>query len=100
LLGGDEWSDDLRLSDLEPHFIFTACRKRGADIRPDFHWDEPGALTRAIDENNGGGSYQLRRIQSWSLRLLEGRGPLGDAAYRQLTDCRIVPQIFAPSILT
>jgi hypothetical protein len=21
----------------------SACGKRGADIRPDFHWDKPGA---------------------------------------------------------
>jgi NAD-dependent SIR2 family protein deacetylase len=26
----------LRLSDIEPRC--TACGKRGADVRPDFHW--------------------------------------------------------------
>jgi hypothetical protein len=34
----DEWPDDLRLSDIEARFACTACGKRGADVRPDFHW--------------------------------------------------------------
>lgn len=34
----DQWSDDLRLSDLEPKFTCKACGKRGADVRPDFNW--------------------------------------------------------------
>jgi hypothetical protein len=32
----DQWADDVRLSDIEPRFVCTACDKRGADIRPDF----------------------------------------------------------------
>ena len=32
-LSADCWPDDVRLSDIEPHF------KRGADIRPDLHWN-------------------------------------------------------------
>jgi hypothetical protein len=40
----DPWPDQLRLSDLEPRFVSTACGKRGADIMPDFHWaPEEGA---------------------------------------------------------
>jgi hypothetical protein len=35
-----------RLSDLEPRFVCTACGKRGADVRPDFNSDKPGALRR------------------------------------------------------
>jgi hypothetical protein len=27
----------MRLSDLEPRFICSACGKRGADVRPDFN---------------------------------------------------------------
>jgi hypothetical protein len=42
----DPWPDDIRLSDLEPKFVCSACGKRGADIRPNFHWDRPGLLTR------------------------------------------------------
>jgi len=32
----DRWADDIRLSDIEPGFVCTACGKRGADVRPDF----------------------------------------------------------------
>ena len=39
----DRWSDDIRLSDLEPRFVCKACGKRGADVRPDFHWRGPPA---------------------------------------------------------
>jgi len=45
-ISGDRWSDDLRLSDLEPKFVCSACGKRGADVRPDFDWDKPGSLDR------------------------------------------------------
>ena len=31
---GDRWPDDVRLSDLEPRFVCTACGKRGADVQP------------------------------------------------------------------
>jgi hypothetical protein len=34
----DPWPDHIRLSDLEPRFICTACGQRGADIRPHFGW--------------------------------------------------------------
>jgi len=32
----DQWADDVRISDIEPRFVCTACGKHGADIRPDF----------------------------------------------------------------
>ena len=35
-ISGDQWADDVRLSDLEGKFTCTACGKRGADVRPDF----------------------------------------------------------------
>ena len=34
----DRWADDIRLSDIEQRFVCKACGKRGADVRPDFHW--------------------------------------------------------------
>ena len=34
----DRWADDIRLSNIEPQFGCTFCGKRGADVRPDFHW--------------------------------------------------------------
>jgi hypothetical protein len=39
-ISGDAWPDDIRLSDIEPRFVCRACGKRGADIRPDFHWNK------------------------------------------------------------
>ena len=39
-MGGDRWPDDMRLSDLEPRFVCSACGKRGADVRPDFNWNK------------------------------------------------------------
>jgi len=38
-ISGDRWPDDVRLSDLEPRFTCQACGRRGADVRPDFHWN-------------------------------------------------------------
>lgn len=40
-LSGDQWPDDVRLSDLEPRFICATCGRKGADVRPDFHWSKP-----------------------------------------------------------
>ena len=36
----DQWSADVRLSDLENQFTCTVCGRRGADVRPDFNWDK------------------------------------------------------------
>ena len=47
-ISGDRWPDDVRLSDLEPRFICSACGRRGADVRPDFDWDKDRALGWAI----------------------------------------------------
>jgi hypothetical protein len=45
VISADHWPDDLRLSDIEPRFICSACGKRGADVRPDFNWKkEPAAM--------------------------------------------------------
>ena len=35
-ISADQWSDDVRLSDIEDRFICKACGKRGADVRPNF----------------------------------------------------------------
>jgi hypothetical protein len=42
-MSGDRWPDDVRLSDLEPRFICSACGKRSADVRPDFNWNRKPA---------------------------------------------------------
>jgi hypothetical protein len=44
-ISADQWPDDVRLSDIEDRFVCKECGKRGADIRPDFHWDKSGLLT-------------------------------------------------------
>jgi hypothetical protein len=35
-VAADRWPDDVRLSDIEPKFVCSACGKRGADVRPHF----------------------------------------------------------------
>jgi hypothetical protein len=42
-ISADRWSDDVRLSDLEPRFTRQACDHRGADIRPLFAVDRPSS---------------------------------------------------------
>src|SRR4051794_11286905 len=42
-ISDDRWSDDVRLSDLEPLFVCQSCRIKGADVRPDFNWDRKAA---------------------------------------------------------
>ena len=39
-VSGDQWPDDIRLSDLEPRFTCQACGRRGAEVRPNFNWKE------------------------------------------------------------
>jgi hypothetical protein len=39
-MSGDQWPDDVRLSDLEPRFVCKACGKRGANVRLDFSWNK------------------------------------------------------------
>jgi hypothetical protein len=40
----------MRLSDVEPRFVCSACGKRGADVRPNFIWKAPPAP--AMDYRN------------------------------------------------
>ena len=35
-VSADRWSDDIRLSDIEPRFTCQACGHHGADVRPCF----------------------------------------------------------------
>jgi hypothetical protein len=39
-LSAERWADEVRLSNIEPHFVCAACGKRGADVRPNFNWDK------------------------------------------------------------
>ena len=40
----DRWTDDVRLSDVEPHLVCSACGKRGADVRPNFDRNAKGPI--------------------------------------------------------
>ena len=35
-ISADRWPDRVRLSDIEPGFVCSACCERGADVRPSF----------------------------------------------------------------
>jgi len=35
-ISADRWPDNIRLSDVEPDFVCSACGRRGAGIRPKF----------------------------------------------------------------
>jgi hypothetical protein len=39
-ISGDRWPDDARLSDIEPRVTCQACGRRGADVRPNFDWEQ------------------------------------------------------------
>ena len=55
-ISGDQWADDVRLSDVEPLLVRRACGLRGADVRPNFHWEAEArrAKSRRLCENNIG----------------------------------------------
>jgi hypothetical protein len=38
-MSADPRPDNVRLSDLEPHFVCQVCGQRGAEVRPDFDWE-------------------------------------------------------------
>ena len=42
-INGDRWPDHVRLSDIEPRFNCQACDTKGADVRPNFHWEKEAA---------------------------------------------------------
>ena len=37
-ISGDQWPDDVRLSDIE--LTCQACGQKGADVRPNFDWEQ------------------------------------------------------------
>jgi hypothetical protein len=47
-MSGDRWPDDLRLSDLEPRLICSACGKRGADVRPNLKLQQAGGADDGV----------------------------------------------------
>jgi DNA-directed RNA polymerase subunit RPC12/RpoP len=58
-INADQWPDDVRLSDIEPRFTCQACGQRGADVRPNFGWEQErctGKLNEHHPETCGAGS--------------------------------------------
>ena len=52
-ISADRWPDAVRLSDLKARFVYKACGKRGADVRPD-HWNkQPVAAMRCGRRSRG-----------------------------------------------
>jgi hypothetical protein len=46
-LDANRWPDDVRLSDIEPLFTCQACDRKGADVRPNFHWEADARRAKA-----------------------------------------------------
>jgi hypothetical protein len=57
-MSADRWPDDVRLSDIEQRFTCQACRHKGADVRPNFGWEQDrriGGLNEHHPETCGAG---------------------------------------------
>ncbi len=58
-ISGDRWPDDVRLSDLEPKFACQVCGHKGADVRPNFSWDEETRrATTALSSHRMDGAHR------------------------------------------
>jgi hypothetical protein len=81
----DQWSADVRLSDLENQFTCVVCGKKGAEVRPEFDWNTRlrsktmrEALTRAI-----GGPRFVEAPPSGTRGNNPTARPSGDFFYRK-----------------
>src|SRR4051794_24742963 len=75
-ISGDGWPDDVRLSDIELRFTCQACGTKGADLRPNFHWEREArqaAVPRQLTRNDHR-NFSLARGTSWQLAHCP-RGP-------------------------
>ncbi|WP_349642758.1 hypothetical protein [Bradyrhizobium lablabi] len=70
-ISGDRWPDDVRLSDLEPRFICQACGQRGADVRPNFHWEEEAKRATPARSRLACGMGQAKYSPSYRLALVK-----------------------------
>jgi hypothetical protein len=46
-------SDDVRLSGIEPLFTCQACGQRGADVRPNFDWEQEERQPESLKKSSG-----------------------------------------------
>jgi hypothetical protein len=59
---GDRWPDEMRLSDLEPRFVCSACGNRV--LRPDYDWDRKSALTHwLLTQAKGDGRNRAANVR-------------------------------------
>jgi hypothetical protein len=70
-ISADGWPDDIRLSDLEPRFICQACGQRGADVRPNFHWEEEAKRATPARSRLPCGMGQAKDSPSYRLALVK-----------------------------
>jgi len=61
-ISGDRWPDDVRLSDIEPRFTCQACGQRGADVRPNFHWEREAAADCAQSQATQSSAVPLMSV--------------------------------------
>jgi hypothetical protein len=50
VISGDRWPDGVRLSDIEPLFTCQGCGRKGADVRPNFGWEEEARRATLPDD--------------------------------------------------
>lgn len=60
LMSAARWSDDVRLSDIEPLFVCHACGRRGADVRP-WCFDDAAPPSRRVAPRTPHRGWQVVR---------------------------------------
>jgi hypothetical protein len=53
-ISGDRWPDGVRLSDVEPLFTCQVCDQKGADVRPNFGWEEAARRATTAGRHTSG----------------------------------------------
>jgi hypothetical protein len=65
-INGDQWQDEVRLSDIEPRFVCSACGERGAEIRPDCCFRMPPIARRlGATHGNAQKNKATQRSKAW-----------------------------------
>jgi hypothetical protein len=70
-MSADQWPDDVWLSDVEPRFICQPCGQRGADVRPNFHWEEEAKRATPARSRLACGMGQAKYSPSYRLALVK-----------------------------
>jgi hypothetical protein len=67
-MSADRWPDDVRLSDIEPLFTRHVCGQRGADVRPNFSWEEEARRATISGRNTSGQPNRWPEPSAWPNR--------------------------------